>query len=139
MGGLMFLAGIAVGTLLWADLSDVYVWVVLLVTMAFGFLGFLDDYAKVTRQTTAGLSSMLRLLVEGGVAVLAVFLVIKFAQPTPDDPQLATSVAFPILKRALLDLGLGEQMFQVNVVGEHRFLQVGQLPRRPLRARHRSG
>jgi len=42
MGGLMFLAGIAVGTLLWADLTDVYVWVVLLVTMAFGFLGFLD-------------------------------------------------------------------------------------------------
>ena len=58
MGGLMFLAGIAVGTLLWADLSDVYVWVVLLVTLAFGFLGFLDDYAKVTRQTTAGLSKI---------------------------------------------------------------------------------
>ncbi len=90
MGGLMFLAGIAVGTLLWADLTDVYVWVVLLVTMAFGFLGFLDDYAKVTRQTTAGLSSMLRLLVEGGVAVLAVFLLIKIrpadtGRPAPGD------------------------------------------------------
>ena len=106
MGGLMFLAGIAVGTLLWADLTDVYVWVVLLVTMAFGFLGFLDDYAKVTRQTTAGLSSMLRLVVEGGVAVLAVFLIIKYGQVTREEPHLATSVAFPLFKNALLDLGL---------------------------------
>ena len=116
MGGLMFLAGIAVGTLLWADLTDVYVWVVLLVTMAFGFLGFLDDYAKVTRQTTAGLSSMLRLLVEGGVAILAVFLIIKYAQPTPDDPHLATSVAFPIFKKALLDLGLFYLVFGALVI-----------------------
>src|ERR1700742_1945914 len=56
MGGLMFLAGITVGTLLWADLTDVYVWVMLLVTVSFGALGFLDDYSKVTKQNTAGLS-----------------------------------------------------------------------------------
>ncbi|HXO23166.1 MAG TPA: phospho-N-acetylmuramoyl-pentapeptide-transferase [Streptosporangiaceae bacterium] len=105
MGGLMFLAGIAVGTLLWADLTDVYVWVVLLVTLSFGFLGFLDDYSKVTKQTTAGLSGKLRLLVEALVAVLAVFLLIKYAQPSPEAGHLSTSVAFPIFKRALLDLG----------------------------------
>ena len=45
-----------VGTLLWADLTNPYVWIVLLVTAGFGVLGFLDDYAKVTKQTTAGLS-----------------------------------------------------------------------------------
>src|SRR5579864_5435341 len=43
MGGLMFLAGITVSTLLWADLANIYVWVVLFVTLAFGGLGFLDD------------------------------------------------------------------------------------------------
>ena len=64
----MFLAGIAVGTLLWADLTNVYVWVVLLVTLAFGVLGFLDDYAKVTKQTTAGISGWVRLGVEAAVA-----------------------------------------------------------------------
>ena len=116
MGGLMFLAGIAVGTLLWADLTDVYVWVMLLVTMSFGFLGFLDDYAKVTRQTTAGLSSMQRLLVEGGVAILAVFLIIKYGQVTPEEPHLATSVAFPIFKKALLDLGLFYLAFGALVI-----------------------
>ena len=68
MGGLMFLAGIAVGTLLWADLTDVYVWMVLFVTLSFGLLGFFDDYAKVTRQTTAGISGWGRLLIEGSAA-----------------------------------------------------------------------
>jgi phospho-N-acetylmuramoyl-pentapeptide-transferase len=105
MGGLMFLAGIAVGTLLWADLTDVYVWVVLMVTLSFGFLGFLDDYAKVTKQTTAGISGKLRLGVEAGVAMLAVYLMVQFGQPSPDSPHLATSLAFPFFKDALWNLG----------------------------------
>ncbi|MGA0599668.1 phospho-N-acetylmuramoyl-pentapeptide-transferase [Caulobacter sp. KR2-114] len=106
MGGLMFLAGITVATLLWADLSNVYVWVVLLVTLAFGLLGFMDDYAKVTKQNTAGISGRLRLLVELAVALVAVFLLIRFGQPSPlaDDAHLSTSVTFPIFKRAVLDL-----------------------------------
>ncbi len=57
MGGFMILAGLFVGSLLLADLRNVHVWVVLGITAAYGVLGFLDDYAKVTKQTTAGLSS----------------------------------------------------------------------------------
>ncbi len=105
MGGLMLLAGISVATLLWADLANIYVWVVLLVTLSFGALGFLDDYAKVTRQTTAGLSGRMRLAVEAGVAILAVLLMIRFGQPSPEGANLSTSLAFPVFKRALLDLG----------------------------------
>ena len=56
MGGFMILAGIMVGTLLWADLSNIYVWVVLFVTAAYGALGFIDDYRKVTKQTVDGVS-----------------------------------------------------------------------------------
>jgi phospho-N-acetylmuramoyl-pentapeptide-transferase len=104
MGGLMFLAGIAVGTLLWADLTNVYVWMVLFVTLSFGLLGFFDDYAKVTKQTTAGISGWGRLLIEASVAVLAVFLMVWYGQPSPEG-HLSTSLAFPIFKRALLDLG----------------------------------
>ena len=104
MGGLMFLAGITVATLLWADLANIYVWVALMVTLAFGGLGFLDDYAKVTKQTTAGISGRARLAVEAGVAVLAVFLMIKFGQPSTEGAGLSTSLAFPIFKKALLDL-----------------------------------
>ena len=64
MGGVMILAGLIVGTLLWADLRNVYIWAVLLVTSGYGVLGFLDDYAKVTKQTTAGLSSGQKLIAQ---------------------------------------------------------------------------
>jgi phospho-N-acetylmuramoyl-pentapeptide-transferase len=104
MGGLMFLAGITVATLLWADLGNIYVWVVLSVTVAFGVLGFVDDYAKVTRQSTAGVSGRLRLAIETAVAVLAVFLMVKFGQASPEGASLSTSVALPILKSALINL-----------------------------------
>ena len=104
MGGLMFLAGITVATLLWADLGNIYVWVVLMVTVAFGALGFMDDYAKVTRQTTAGVSGRMRLAIEAAIALLAVFLMIRFGQPSPEGASLSTSIAFPVFKRALLDL-----------------------------------
>ena len=105
MGGLMFLAGITVATLLWADLTNVYVWVVLLVTLTFGFLGFLDDYAKVTKQTTAGISGKLRLGVEAAVSMLAVFLMVQFGAPSPDAPHLATSITFPVFKDVLWNWG----------------------------------
>ena len=57
MGGLMILAGIGVAVLLWGDLTNPYIWIVSGVTAAFGVLGFIDDYAKVTKQTSAGLTS----------------------------------------------------------------------------------
>ena len=105
MGGLMFLAGITASTLLWADLTNIYVWAVLLVTLGFGALGFTDDYAKVTKQSTAGISGRARLAIEAGLAMLAVYLMIRFGQPSPDGAGLSTSLAFPVFKRALLDLG----------------------------------
>ncbi len=56
MGGLMILSGLVVSTLLWANLRNHYVWIVLLVMTGFGAIGFYDDYLKVTRQTHAGFS-----------------------------------------------------------------------------------
>jgi phospho-N-acetylmuramoyl-pentapeptide-transferase len=105
MGGLMFLAGIAASTLFWADLANIYVWVVLLVTLAFGGLGFLDDYAKVTKQTTAGISGRMRLGVEAAIGLAAVFLMVRFGQAAPNEAGLSTSVAFPFVKHTLWNLG----------------------------------
>ena len=105
MGGVMILAGLLVGTLLWADLSNVYIWAVLLVTAGYGLVGFADDYAKVTRQTTAGVSSRFRLALEIAIALVAVMLIVVYGKTPPDAPHLGTSVAFPIFKAALLDLG----------------------------------
>jgi phospho-N-acetylmuramoyl-pentapeptide-transferase len=105
MGGVMILAGLLGGTLLWADLSNPYVWAVIIVTAGFGLLGFLDDYAKVTRQTTAGISGPLRLAMEFGIAFAAVAIIILFATKPPESPGLLTSVTFPVFKQLVLDMG----------------------------------
>jgi len=105
MGGVMILAGLLIGTLLWSDLSNVYVWAVLLVTAGYGILGFTDDYAKVTKQSTAGVSGKVRLALEALVAVAAVALIIIYGTSPPETPDLSTSVTFPVFKQAVLPLG----------------------------------
>jgi len=105
MGGVMILTGLLVSTLLWADLKNIYVWAVIIVTAGYGILGFLDDYAKVTKQTTAGISGRVRLVLEVLIALAAVALVTIWGPRSPEDPQLATSVAFPIFKTLLMNLG----------------------------------
>ena len=105
MGGFMILAGLFAGTLLWADLRNIQVWVVLLVTGSYGVLGFLDDYAKVTKQTSAGLSSVQKLVVQFAVAIVAVVLLILFAPASPTTPGLETSLVFPLFKALIFNLG----------------------------------
>jgi phospho-N-acetylmuramoyl-pentapeptide-transferase len=103
MGGVMILAGLLIGTLLWADLSNVYVWAVVLVTAGYGLLGFVDDYAKVTKQSSEGVSGRVRLLLEALIAMAAVALIIVFAARPPEAPELLTSVAFPFFKQLVLN------------------------------------
>ena len=55
MGGILILAAIVVSVLLWANLSNIYVWVVLFVVVSFGIIGFVDDYRKVVRKDSNGL------------------------------------------------------------------------------------
>jgi len=104
MGGLMILAGLIGGTLLWGDLTSIYVWVAILVTGGYGLLGFMDDYAKVTKQTTDGLSGQARLAIEGAIAVAAVLAMMKLSTPSPTHG-LATSLVFPVFKNLVFNLG----------------------------------
>ena len=64
MGGLMILSGLVVSTVLWANPLNPYVWIVLAVTLGFGFVGFYDDYLKVTKQTHSGFAGRIRLAIE---------------------------------------------------------------------------
>jgi phospho-N-acetylmuramoyl-pentapeptide-transferase len=100
MGGLLILIPWLVSTLLWASLSNRYVWIVLMVTAAFGLLGFMDDYYKVTKRTADGLSGKARLLIEFAVAGLATFLVMRL-----EAPSLSGMLTVPFLKTALIPLG----------------------------------
>ncbi|MDB5449484.1 MAG: UDP-N-acetylmuramyl pentapeptide phosphotransferase/UDP-N-acetylglucosamine-phosphate transferase [Phenylobacterium sp.] len=116
MGGVMILAGLLIGTLLWADLSNVYVWAVVLVTAGYGVLGFLDDYAKVTKQSSEGVSGRLRLALEAAIAMCAVGMIIVFAAKPPEAPDLLTSVAFPVFKQALVNLHLFYLLFGAFII-----------------------
>jgi phospho-N-acetylmuramoyl-pentapeptide-transferase len=101
MGGLMILTGLIVSILLWAELTNLYVWAVLLVTVGFGAIGFYDDYLKVTKQSHLGLSGKARLACEFVIAGAAIGLIIHAGTGS-----FATSLAFPFVKSLLLDLGL---------------------------------
>ena len=87
MGGLMILAGIAVAVLLWGDLTNPYIWIVSFVTAAFGVLGFIDDYAKVTKQTSAGLTSKQKLAAQTVVAIVAGVLTVLWMTRSPTSPR----------------------------------------------------
>jgi len=78
MGGVMILAAVVIPTLLWADLSNQYVWIVLFVTIGYGVIGFLDDYKKIAGKNTKGLSARRRLFWEFLIAgAVGVFLFMK--------------------------------------------------------------
>ncbi|MGI9482098.1 MAG: phospho-N-acetylmuramoyl-pentapeptide-transferase [Hyphomicrobiales bacterium] len=101
MGGLMILFGIIVSALLWANLSNVYVWTVLLVTMGYGAIGLYDDYLKVSTGSTDGFPAKIRFTLECVIAALAVYIFIKAGK----EP-LSSSLTFPFMKNFFIDMGL---------------------------------
>ena len=100
MGGLMILSGLVVTTLLWANLANPYVWVVLFVTIGFGCVGLYDDYLKVSKATNSGYSGRARLAIETAIALVAAVLLTRISTP-----ELSTSLTFPFLKELVLNLG----------------------------------
>ena len=100
MGGLMILASVTVATLLWSDLSNLYVWTVLIVTLAYGGIGFYDDYLKVTKQQSSGFGGRARLALEFIVAGFAAFVIMSLSTP-----ELSGTLALPFFKSALIQIG----------------------------------
>src|SRR6266446_7163175 len=111
MGGLLILVALVLSTLLWADLSNLYVWAVLLVTVSFGLLGFMDDYLKVTKRTSAGISARMKLVVQFLAAASAVFFLVRLQAPP-----LTGAVAIPFIKGALIQLGWAYILFGALVI-----------------------
>ena len=102
MGGVLILLSMTVATFLWARLDNIYVWIVMSVTLAFGALGFIDDYMKVTKQSADGIVGSLKLLVQFAVALLAAYFCMDALSAAPDAPTgLATSVGVPFVPLTL--------------------------------------
>jgi len=99
MGGLLILSALIVSTVLWARPDNSYIWIVLMVTAAFGFLGFTDDYAKVTKQNTKGVSSRIRLIAGFVIAALA-----GYAAARLHPAAMSNQLALPVFKDTLINL-----------------------------------
>src|SRR2546423_9444624 len=100
MGGLMILSGLVVATLLWANPLNPYVWIVLAVTLGFGFVGFYDDYLKVTQQNHDGFAGRIRLAIEAVIALVACYALVRLGR----DP-FSTSLVIPFFKDIALNFG----------------------------------
>lgn len=101
MGGLLILLASIGSTLLWGNLTNVFLWIVLLSTAGFGAIGFADDFLKLRGGSSAGVPGRIKLLLEAVIAIAAVISISHFLPP-----ELATSYAVPFLKDVLLPLGL---------------------------------
>jgi phospho-N-acetylmuramoyl-pentapeptide-transferase len=97
MGGLLILICLLVSVLLWADLGNIYIWACLIVTLGFGLIGFSDDYAKVTKSSTAGVSGKVRLLAEFAIAGGAAYWIAT---------QSGSALWLPFLKNISIQLGI---------------------------------
>ncbi|UOM33611.1 phospho-N-acetylmuramoyl-pentapeptide-transferase [Acuticoccus sp. I52.16.1] len=111
MGGLMILCGLVISTLLWADLANKYVWVILYVTLGFGAIGFYDDYLKVSKASHKGFSGKVRLAIEfliaGSAATIMMYL---------ETPALESALTFPFFKGLILNLGVFFPVFAAFVI-----------------------
>ncbi|OJW50358.1 MAG: phospho-N-acetylmuramoyl-pentapeptide-transferase [Alphaproteobacteria bacterium 41-28] len=111
MGGSLILFALTLSTLLWANLTNGYVWIVLLLTLGFGCVGALDDYLKLTKRNTKGLSAKKKLFFQIAMSALATYAVMELGNPA-----LATSTSIPFFKNILINLGWFYVPFGIIVV-----------------------
>ena len=100
MGGVFIILSVTVAVLLWVDLHNPYAWICLLALLGFGAVGFLDDWLKIKRKNSDGLSARLKLVLQGGVAVVVVFLI--YVNRTEN----TTLLYLPFFKNPVADLGV---------------------------------
>jgi phospho-N-acetylmuramoyl-pentapeptide-transferase len=100
MGGLMILSGLVVSTVLWANPLNPYVWIVLAVTLGFGFVGFYDDYLKVTKQSHSGFAGRIRLAIVAVIALVACYALVRLGRVP-----FSTSLVLPFFKDVALNFG----------------------------------
>jgi phospho-N-acetylmuramoyl-pentapeptide-transferase len=111
MGGLMILSGLVVSTVLWATPLNPYVWIVLAVTLGFGFVGFYDDYLKVTKQSHSGFAGRIRLAIEAVIALAACYALVRLGRAP-----FSTSLVLPFFKDLALNFGWFFVMFGAFII-----------------------
>ena len=111
MGGILILIGILFGTLLWADLKNLYIWVLLLVVTSFGLLGAFDDYLKIKHNNSRGISSGMKIFFQIILSLIAVTLLIKFG-----NNEHLEKLYLPFFKNLSFHLGLFFIPFAIFII-----------------------
>jgi phospho-N-acetylmuramoyl-pentapeptide-transferase len=109
MGGVLIVFSIVASTLLWSDLTNYFIWIVLFVIIGYGLVGFIDDYLMQIKKRSKGLSIRNKLMLQFGLALIAGYLVYA-------SPDFSTQVTIPFLKRLSPDLGWGYIVFAAFVI-----------------------
>jgi phospho-N-acetylmuramoyl-pentapeptide-transferase len=111
MGGVLILTALGISTLLWADLRSGYVWAVLVLTLGYGGLGFVDDYIKLSKANFRGLSGRGKLAVQAGLGLATAVWIMTLTRPP-----LATALTIPVFKEVLVPLGYAFPLFGMLVM-----------------------
>jgi phospho-N-acetylmuramoyl-pentapeptide-transferase len=109
MGGVLILFSVVLSTLLWGNLSNSYIWIILMVLMGYGAIGFLDDYMKVTKRQNLGLTARRKFILQMGIAFFASMLIYW-------NPSFNTRVTIPFIKHLSPDLGQFYIIFAIFVI-----------------------
>jgi len=111
MGGVLILLALVLSTLLWVDLRSGLVWAVLFVTVGYGLLGFADDWLKVTKRNSKGVSGRMKLVCQAGVGLAGAIWITALLPPG-----IAWGLALPVFKETLIWLGFGFPLFGMVVL-----------------------
>lgn len=109
MGGTLIILSLVVSILLWSDLTNYYVWIVLLIIIGYGLIGFMDDYLMQIKKQSKGLSVRKKLVLQGLIALIAGFLVYA-------SPNFSTQITIPFFKNISPDFGWGYIIFAALVI-----------------------
>ena len=111
MGGLIIILGILLGTLLWADLSNIYILTVIFVSIGLGLLGFFDDLLKIKQKNSRGLNSKLKLLGQIVISFIAIYILSEHS-----NHQFLNNLYFPFFKNLIFPMGIFFIPFAVFVI-----------------------
>ena len=101
MGGVIIIIGMLTSTLLWADLKNIYIWILIFVSLGLGLLGFIDDLLKIKLKNSRGLNSKLKFFGQLFISGFALFFLIKFS-----NHEYLYNLYFPFFKNLIWQMGL---------------------------------
>jgi phospho-N-acetylmuramoyl-pentapeptide-transferase len=116
MGGLLILAGIVIPTLLWSDLTNRSVWLLLFVTLACGAIGFADDYTKVVKKRNLGLTGRYKILAQILVGLVVGLTLYAMARTGADPAYYQTRIILPFFKTVMPNIGIFYVLFAILVI-----------------------